>query len=383
MAEATGANEEKEIETSLGLSDEEFLNKDHSAIFAEEDPENSEDTATDKEVTSKEEDSQTQEQTDSTDTTEEVTDAEDTQDPAETSGDTTETESSDTGDTDSTDTTGDTQETDEFDYESAFKKVSQPFKANGTEMTVKDPEDMVRLMQMGANYQKKMANLKPNLKIIKMLENNKLLDEKSISNLIDISKKNPQALAKLFKESGLDPQDFDPETSGDYVPADHSVSDNEINLDLVLDDIKESEHFDKTISVLTKNWDNNSKKIISDNPEFITVINAHMGNGVYDKVNAQMQQDKALGKLNGIPDVQAYQQTAESMLKDGLLGAKTPEKSDTTSEKTDKEKLAEAERIKKRKAVAPVKQTVPKKEVKTEPDFLNMSDEDFLKQQPK
>ena len=382
-------------ETALGLSDAEFLKQD-PATFLSEEPTSDTEEVVDKEIessdqtdetddvtsdTTVEEGSDAQEQTETTTDEDEVSQPDgDTQTEHEPSDNSDVTESLDTSKKDSTDTKDDSPETKEFDYESAYKKVSEPFKANGVDMQVTDPQDIVRLMQMGANYQKKMAQMKPNLKIIKMLENNELLDEVKLHNLIDISKKNPKAVAKLIKESGIDPLDIDTEVPIDYKPTDYSVTDKEYHLDQVLDEIKDTDTFNKTINVLTKEWDVKSKSTISDNPEIIGIINSHMGNGVFDKVNAMLQQEKALGKLSGIADVDAYRQIAEHMHKTGILHEQGSNKKGTpkVSSETETNSQANADRNKQRKAVAPVKQTTTKKS-STDEDFLGLSDADFMK----
>jgi hypothetical protein len=382
-------------QTSLGLSDAEFLEKNPADLLAEEDTPDIEESA-DKEIessdqtdeenvaTSEEEVSEAQEQTEDVTNEEEVSQPEgDTQTEPETSIDSETTESLDTSKKDSTDTKGDTPETKEFDYESAYKKISEPFKANGTDMQVKDPEDIVRLMQMGANYQKKMAQLKPNLKLIKMLEKNELLDEAKLHNLIDLSKKNPKAIAKLVQESDVDPLDIDKDVPTDYQPTDYSVTDKEYNLDQVLDEIKDTDTFNRTINVLTKEWDTPSKTTISDNPEIISIVNTHMGNGVFDKVNAMLQQEKTLGKLAGISDVEAYRQIAENMHKNGLLNLQSEQHGNSkntskVSSKTEENSQANANRNKQRKAVAPVKQTTTQKST-TDDNFLGLSDDEFMK----
>ena len=374
-------------QTSLGLSDAEFLEKDPAELLAEIDEkpadqeiESSDKTDEDKVATSKEEVSEAQEQTEEETVKEEVSQPEgDTQTEPEPSTDSDATESLDTSKTDSPDTKGDTPETKEFDYESAYKKVSEPFRANGVDIKVDDPEDIVRLMQMGANYQKKMSQLKPHLKIIKMLENNDLLKPEQLNNLIDVFKKDPKAIAKLVKESTLDPLDIDKDAPSDYEPNDYSVSDGEIELDQVLEDIKDTDTFNRTINVLTKSWDTASKQTISEHPEIIRIINSHMANGVFDKVDAVLQRDKALGKTEGLPDVEAYKQIADYMFKNGELHTKSPEdKSKVSSKMTEVQEQANADRNKKRKAVAPVKQTTTKKAA-PDGDFLGLSDEDFMK----
>ena len=375
-------------QTSLGLSDTEFLEKDPAELLAETDEkpaeqeiESSDQTDENKIATSEEEVSEAQEQTEVTPEEEKVSQPEgDTQMEHEPFSDSGTTESLDTSNVNSTETKEDTPETTEFDYESAYKRVSEPFKANGTDMQVKDPEDIVRLMQMGANYQKKMGQLKPNLKIIKMLENNGLLNEEKLYNLIDLSKKDLKAITKLVKESDIDPLDIDKDVPTDYQPTDYSISDKEYNLDQVLDEIKDTDTFNRTINVLTKDWDTRSKETISEYPEIISIINTHMSNGVFDKVNTILQSEKALGKLTGVADVDAYRQITEYLAKTGDLrergsNIKTSESTNVLS-KTDEK--ANADRNKKRKAVAPVKQTTTKKAASDE-DFLGLSDEAFMK----
>ena len=366
--------------TSLGLSDAEFLEQSPPDLDTEVSQEDITETTPESTDSDINDNSEAQEQTETIENTEEVADSnEDTQKTDEPSAISDVAESLDTSKKDSTDTKEDTQDTTEFDYESAFKKVSEPFKANGVDMQVKDPNDIVKLMQMGANYQKKMAQLKPNLKLIKMLENNELLDEAKLNNLIDLSKKNPAAISKLIKESGVDPLDIDTEAPNDYKPTNYSVGEKEYNLDQVLDEIKDTPTFSRTIDILTKQWDAESKTMVSDHPDIISVINGHMGNGVFDKVNTVLQQEKTLGKLSGISDVAAYKQIAEQMAERGDLTAPSTSKSGASSETEAKTIKANAERNKNRKAVAPVKQNTLKKDTAVK-NFLSLSDEEFNKQ---
>lgn len=294
-----------------------------------------------------------------------------------------ETESLDTSNSDEPDTDGDTQENKEFDYKSAYEKVMAPFKANGTTMQVDNPDDVIRLMQMGANYQKKMQALKPNLKIIKMLDNNDLLDVAKINNLIDIASKDPAAITKLLKDSGIDPLDIDTSEDVNYQPKNHSVSDRDFELDTVLDNLRDtSKTFSKTIDVVANQWDAKSREIISDNPVIIEVIDEHMQSGVFDQVMTMLNKEKALGRLNGMPDVAAYKQIVDTMIEKGMLGqpaadSKSPKKPVSSDAKASK---SAQQRKAKRKAAAPAKAT--KSQAKSEPtdDYLNLSDEEFMKQ---
>lgn len=370
-----------ESANALQLSDEEFMSTD-PATFEELDSEENTETVDEstEEVTEEESsDSEAQEQPEPEVEDEEVSQPdEDTQTEHETESNSEEPESLDTSSESQTDTDGDTQETKEIDYESAYRKVMSPFKANGTTMQVDNPEDAVRLMQMGANYQKKMASMKPNLKLVKMLENNGLLDEDKLNNLIDLSKKDPAAVAKLIKESGVDPLDIDTDKEVEYKPTNYGVSDKELELDQALDSIKDSETFNKTIDVMSKEWDNESKTIVSDNPEIIGIIDTHMQNGVYEKINELIVKEKALGRLTGVPDVVAYKQAAEYLAQTGALvqeGATPPPESNVSS---DVKAKSDTKLKQKRKAAAPTKKTSTSTS-KSDEDFLGLSDEDFMK----
>ena len=88
----------------------------------------------------------------------------------------------------------DQAETKPVDYEAFFKQVMAPFKANGRTIELKSPDEAIRLMQMGAGYGRKIQDLQPHLKVLRMLEKNELLDENKLSFLIDVNAKNPEAI---------------------------------------------------------------------------------------------------------------------------------------------------------------------------------------------
>ena len=381
------------MENVLGLSDDEFLKKNPEELSATEDSQESTDTVTTEgdiadDTISDESDNATGDNQEivEEDTPEEELDTlpedaqpEDTQVNTQPFSEDADSESIDANsneeDTDTPENTS--QETDSFNYEDAYNQITAPFKANGATMQVKSPEDIVRLMQMGAGAQKQMAKLKPNLKLIKMLENNNLLDERRLNNLIDLSKNDSKAIAKLVKDSGVDPEEIDIENANTYQPNNYTVTDSEYELDQVLDSIKHTETFDKTIDVLTSEWDDKSKTFVSENPNVIRVINDHMLNGVYDKVNAVMQQEKALGKLSGVTDVDAYKQIIDMLAKNGELvdgDQQAPVKSNVTN-------IGDANSIKRkqnRKAAAPTKQTNTSNNSNQDVDFLALSDDEFM-----
>ena len=205
------------------------------------------------------------------------------------------------------------KETQAVDYEAEYKRLLAPFKANGREIQVKSVDDAVALMQMGANYNKRMAALKPNLKMLKLLENNGLMSEEKISYLIDLEKKNPAAINKLVKDSGLDPMDLDAEKAGEYKPKIHSVDDREIDLDTVLDEIQETPTYTQTLEIVSKKWDGASKQTVASTPQLLKVINDHVANGIYDLINQEVERERMFGRLNGLSDIEAYRRVGDAI----------------------------------------------------------------------
>ena len=198
-------------------------------------------------------------------------------------------------------------------YEAEYKRLLAPFKANGRDVQVSSVEDAISLMQMGANYNKKMAGLKPNLKLMKMLENNGLLSEEKIGFLIDLEKKNPDAINKLVKESGINPMDLDADKAGEYKPKIHTVDDREMELDTVLDDIQGTPTYNRTLAIVSKEWDGPSKQVIADQPQLLKLINDHVERGIYDLISKEVESGRMLGRLTGLSDIEAYRQVGDAI----------------------------------------------------------------------
>lgn len=262
-----------------------------------------------------------------------------------------------------------------IDYQAEYEKLMAPFKANGKEVTTTSVDDVIALKQMGANYNKKMTGLKPVLKLVKMLENNGLLDESKLNYLIDLDKKNPQAIEKLVKDSGVDPLEIDTEKETEYTPNTYNVNDKQVELDQVLDDIKDTPGFDKTMDIIGNKWDASSKDVLVNEPSIIKVINEHMSNGIYDKITSVVESERMLGRLTGISDLEAYKQVGEAIKARGGFDPSSAKEQPTatTKPKADSPKLKN-----KRKAASSTKAAskIAPKEVFSP---LSLSDEEFEK----
>lgn len=268
------------------------------------------------------------------------------------------------------------------DYKAEYERLLKPFKANGRDVSVASVDDALSLMQMGANYNKKMAGLKPSLKILKLLENNGLLDENKLSFLIDLEKKDPLAINKLVQDSGLNPMDLDAAKAGEYRPKTRSVDEREMELDTVLDDIQSTPTYTRTLEVVSKKWDGHSKQIVAAQPQLLKVINDHMSSGIYDLITTEIDKERMFGRLDGLSDIDAYRKVGDAIqARGGFDGVgSSPTKSPAAPVVVQPKPRVEDEALKnKRRAASSATAVAPAAPAK---DFnpLGLSDEEFAKQ---
>lgn len=272
----------------------------------------------------------------------------------------------------------------QVDYKAAYERLTATFKANGRDIQVKNVDDAIALMQMGANYNKKMAGLKPNLKLMKMLESNGLLSEEKLSFLIDLDKKNPEAINKLVKDSGMDPLDLSAERASEYKPQTYTVDEREMELDAVLGELESSPAYNRTLDVVSTKWDGASKGVIASKPEILKVINAHMENGIYDLIATEIESERTFGRLNGLSDLEAYRQVGDSIQARGgfaHLGHQKQNAPNTPVIVQPKPKQVDDDRLRdKKRAASSTKTAIPTAGMKADFNPLSMSDEEFSKQ---
>lgn len=268
-------------------------------------------------------------------------------------------------------------------YEELYKSIMAPLKANGTTIDLKSPEEALQLMRMGANYTRKMQAIAPHRKVLMMLENNGLLDEGKLSFLIDIEKKNPEAIKKLLKDSGIDPLDIDTKEEPKYKVGNHKVSDEEATFVSALDDLRSNHGGTETLNVINNNWDQASKDVLWNSPEVLQVIHDQRTNGMYDRIATEIERQRTLGIIPAsVPFIQAYKMIGDEMGKAGVFNDIVKAPVNKTQGKTPvvtravkpNPVVSNNEKV---NAAASNRSNSKPAQVKINP--LNMSDEDFLK----
>lgn len=211
-------------------------------------------------------------------------------------------------------------ETAPTDYKAFHDQVMAPFQANGKTIQLRSVDEAIQLMQQGANYTRKMQAIAPHRKVLMMLENNGLLDESKLSRLIDLEKKNPDAIRALVKEAGIDPLDIDVQGESTYTPGNHAVPDEAVAFQTTLDEVSSTPDGQETVRQITASWDPESKAELWKDPSILGTIHQQRISGVYDRVVAEIERQRTIGAIpTNVSLLNAYRVIGERMTQVGAF----------------------------------------------------------------
>jgi hypothetical protein len=282
--------------------------------------------------------------------------------------------------TDEAETEDESDSTAPPDAEAELAQLLAPLKAAKRTIEIGSVEKARQLMQMGVDYSRKMADMKPYQRMMTSLERAGLLEEDKLNFLIDLANKQPKAIQKLLKDSEIDPLDLDLEDSATYQPNDHMVSEGELAVDEVLDSIRPSPKFDDVVDTVSA-WDTASKRALMDNPQVLQHLTAHMEAGIYDMIMSRLESDRIFGKHVGLSDLDAYKAVGDAMYEEGAFApnAQAPSATGNTDQGHSQDSQGSRESVKARKRAASPPKGTASKVRKGQPDFSQMTDEEIEK----
>lgn len=279
-------------------------------------------------------------------------------------------------------------ETSESDDTKSDDTGTMVFNINGQEIKVSDQEDVKRLVERGLQSAADMQKLTPLKQVGAMLENNKLMDTAKLNQLIDIANGDEKAIKALLKEKEIDPYSLVPEEGEvDYEANDHSVSQDQIALNDVLNRIEGTESFNKTANIVMQTWDEDSRNFFLGAPANLEVLNNQVADGTFDTINNEIQSRKLMGKLPaGMNDFQIYLQIGEELFNQDAPQSDATGNIDSTQSDTDPQvRLQQAsDRERRKQAIAPTRSVEAAPQTQhnvdsTAQEVYSGSDEDFLK----
>jgi len=194
------------------------------------------------------------------------------------------------------------QEVKEEDLKAIHAAIFKPFKANGKEIAPKTVEDVISLMQMGANYTKKMQLMAPMKKAVESL-NKASIGEDDLNFLIDVHNGDKEAIKKLLEKHKVDPLELDMESTN-YVPKNNIASDEDVEFTDTILDIQSS--LPKIQEILSKQWDAKSKDLLLKDPTLMKALHEEIEMGRFDEVQNRLELERTFGRYKGKSDIEAY-----------------------------------------------------------------------------
>lgn len=260
-------------------------------------------------------------------------------------------------------------DTSKVDYENIYKDIFKGFKANGKEIKPKTAEDVISLMQMGANYTKKMQSLAPMRKIVESL-NKAEINESNLNFLIDVYKGDKEAIKKLLDIHKVDPLDINLDETN-YVPKNNMVSNEDIEYSEVLDEVQSS--IPKIQEIMSSKWDEKSRQALLKDPKLLIALHQEIELGRFDEVQSKLELEKTFGRYKNKSDIEAYSDLVTKMVSEQTIKQSTV----TTINKPNTPKRE----IPDKKGAAPnkAKKAVAQNSNVSKVDLFNMSEEEFNK----
>jgi hypothetical protein len=271
------------------------------------------------------------------------------------------------GDHGSKDETKDSNSNSPVDYKGVYEQIFKPFKANGKEITPRNVEDVISLMQMGANYTKKMQDIAALKRVTESLNKAGIKDEE-LNFLIDLHNGDKEAIKQLLGKHKVDPMDLDLESTN-YKPKDNMVSKEDVKFSVTLEDIKPS--LPKIEHILKEQWDAESKEMLLRNPNMLYALHQEIQYGRFDELQNRLELEKTFGRYKDKTDLEAYIDLVGKYIQENQNKAiQSPKKATNTPSKS----------IPDKSKAAPTK-SVPgtSRGSITKEDIFSMSDEDFNK----
>ena len=210
-------------------------------------------------------------------------------------------------------------ETSEIDYKAFYEKATQNYKANGQEHPgVKDPEKLIKALQMATDYAQKTAAIKPVLRKAKLLEG---VSDEDLTEMLEFKKGNPEVIKRALKQHNIDPMLVDLNEIN-YQP--HSIvpSNEEVEFREVIDNlVKDKDLFAKLDNVVINQIDEKSRlKLLSGDGSYLKAFAQEMTIGKtettpsrFDVVMPMVQQHKLFNpeQVVGMTDLDIYIALAE------------------------------------------------------------------------
>lgn len=264
------------------------------------------------------------------------------------------------------------------------------FKANGREFKFTQDEmleQFPKIFGQAMDYTKKTQAMKPWRKTIDAIEQAKLGHE-DINLMIDVMKGNKEAIAEVMKRTGVDSLEIDTENSK-YTPNDYGRDDKALAIKDIVEEISVDKEYEITHRVLSKEWDEESFREMTEDPDLIRLLHVDVKTGMFDKVQPIAYKIKVLDR-GSKTDLEYYRLASIELAQQQQEANRAAYEAERQKQEREARlaRQVEIDRVKKtqerqkevavkaveRKAATPTTRKVPTSKVV---DYLDNSDEAF------
>ena len=264
------------------------------------------------------------------------------------------------------------------------------FKANGREYEFTEDEvreQFPKIFGQAMDYTKKMQAIKPWRKTIDAIEGAQLSHD-DVNLMIDVLKGDKDAVAAVLKRTGVDALELDVEQSR-YVPKDYGRDDKALAVKDVIEEISGDAEYSTTYKILSKEWDDDSFREMTSDPDLIKLLHIDVKSGMYDRVQPIAEKLKVYdrGRRSNLDyykeaaRVYFNEQAQEEARRAEYEKARVMKESELADKARvrdvkdqQKQRVAVKQEAEKRKAAAPTKKVAGTKKVI---DYLDDSDEAY------
>lgn len=187
-------------------------------------------------------------------------------------------------------------DTTELSAEEFRDLLTKPFKASGREVVFKDPQDILRLMQQGFDYQKKMAGFKPQKRIIKTLEQHGLLDEAKLNQLIELSQGKPEAVAQFLKDRNIDTFELPDVEEKPHQYGNYMMNEQQVEFEEKVNELRGTQYGNAVLNFVNSLPDQDFTTVFN-NQRILDDLAFHAQSGLLDDALNQLAADRAVGKV--------------------------------------------------------------------------------------
>jgi hypothetical protein len=158
-----------------------------------------------------------------------------------------------------------------------------------------------------------------------------------------------------------------------------------------LQEVASTEEGKQTVYQINKNWDQASKEVIYKEPELLRHLTDQRSSGIYGMIESEIEREKMLGNLKGVPFIQAYKTVGDRLQAEGKFASLVQPQRATADKNQDPQtrqalETRPASQTKpdpngdRARAAAPSRRTPAKPQVTFDP--FELSDEEIMAMKP-